>query len=149
MNAGAPTATRVIRRCGNALGLAFILSLYGLPTAINLLRQRDHTPHSAGRKLRAAGDPRLIQPFKSCPDRQCRGLTQDPITKEQTGPRCTRKKVLDDKRPQATKTCEDLVADELCKQHKTMKETFNDMVIQQDDMGLRRSRLDISYRIHH
>ena len=63
--------------------------------------------------------------------RQCRALTQNPQTKKQTGPRCLRRKVVDDEKPQANKSCDDLVADELCKQHKHMKEKFADMIIQQ------------------
>lgn len=68
---------------------------------------------------------------KTSSDRQCRALIQDPFTKRQTGPRCSRRKVFDDEKPQANKTRDDLVADELCRQHKHMKEKFAEMIVQQ------------------
>lgn len=68
---------------------------------------------------------------KRSSERQCRGLIQDPITKKQTGPRCLRRKVFDDEKPQANKTRDDIIADELCKQHKLMKEKFAEMIVQQ------------------
>ena len=61
----------------------------------------------------------------------CKAPTQDPKTKKHTGPLCTRKKVFDDRKLQESKTVEDLVADELCSQHKKTQERFVHIIIPQ------------------
>lgn len=58
------------------------------------------------------------------PDPYCKALTQDPHTKKHTGPRCSRRKIHDDTKSQQSKTIQDLVDDELCNQHKLMRERF-------------------------
>ena len=57
-------------------------------------------------------------------EERCKAPTQDKRTKLHTGPQCARRKVLDTVKPQALKSEADLVADECCKQHKTMAERF-------------------------
>ena len=58
------------------------------------------------------------------PEKRCRALTQDSTTKLHTGPQCSRAKVVNDNIPQANKSRDELVADELCKQHKHLQERF-------------------------
>lgn len=59
----------------------------------------------------------------------CKARTQDRNTHKHSGPFCTRRKVFDDVKPQRSKTAADLVADELCTQHKQIKERFMHTVL--------------------
>ncbi|KAL8730504.1 MAG: hypothetical protein Q9166_004032 [cf. Caloplaca sp. 2 TL-2023] len=64
-------------------------------------------------------------------DDKCKALTQHPRTKNNTGHRCSRAKIVDDTKLHGLKSTEELVADELCRQHKLMKERFMHMIIPQ------------------
>ena len=62
--------------------------------------------------------------FVAAPEARCRALTKLPNAVDHRGPQCSRRKVPDTSKPQAQKNDRDLVADELCNQHKMMLDRF-------------------------